>query len=176
MKYGLIENVLPWDTCIIASSAMIHAPKGTYEDIGEDEQVPVSKSFSKPPFLEVLLPYVRPQLEKFWGVELTPTYVYSRILYPGSELKKHSDRPSCQYSVTVTLGHNYSEDFQYPIYMDGTPIDIPVGWGATYKGCEVEHWRDPLIGSVDNFWIQAFFHFVDADGEYADHAWDKRFA
>ena len=175
MKYHLINNLIPWDTCIIASRALLNAPKEYYDDIGIDPQVPISKSFGKPPFLEVLFPYLKPRLEKVWNVELIPTYVFARIMYPGAELRKHTDRPSCEYSVTVTLGHNYSEDFSYPIYMGGNPIDIPVGCAATYKGCEIEHWRDPLIGTPDNFWIQAFFHYVDVNGQYADHAWDKRF-
>lgn len=171
MKYGLVENILPLDTCVLASKIMLQDKN--YEN--GDTQVPISKSFYTVPYLEVLLPVIQPKLENVWGKSLIPTYVYSRILYPGSDLEPHTDRPSCQYSVTVTLGHNYPEDFQYPIYMEGTPIDVPVACGATYKGCDVEHWREPLTGTSDNFWIQAFFHYVDADGPYADHAWDKRF-
>lgn len=172
MKYGLIENILPFDTCVLASKAMFSDEN--YMDY--DEQVPISKSYYTVPYLEVLLPIVKLKLEEFWGKSLIPTYVFSRILYPGAILKPHLDRSSCEYSVTVTLGHNYPEDYSYPIYMEGIPIEIPVGCGATYKGCEVEHWREPLIGNPDNFWIQAFFHYVDADGPYADHAWDKRYS
>ena len=172
MKYGLIENILPFDTCVLASKIMLQDKN--YEDC--DKQVPISKSFYTVPYLEVLLPVIQPRLEIFWGKALVPTYVYSRILYPGSDLKPHLDRPSCEYSVTVTLGHNYPKDFDYPIYMEGTPIEVPVACGATYKGCDVEHWREPLVGNPDNFWIQAFFHYVDINGPYADHAWDKRYA
>ena len=169
MKYKLLENILPFDSCIIASRSMVNDKNYVYGDC----QVAVSRTFFSVPYLEVLLPIIKPRLEEVWGKNLIPTYVYSRILYPGSDLKPHTDRPSCEYSVTVTLGHNYSEDFSYPIYMDGTPVDIPIGWGATYKGCEIEHWREPLIGTPDKFWIQAFFHYVDADGAYAGHAWDQ---
>jgi len=177
MKYGLVENILPWDSCIIASSAMLNASEGQYGEY--DERFPYMigcRGFSKPPFLEVLMPYVKPHLEQFWGVQLIPTYVYGRVLYPGSFLNKHKDRPACEYSVTMTLGNNYPENFEYPIYMDGVPLSAPIGSGVTYKGCEALHWREPLVGNPDNFWIQAFFHFVDANGPYADHAWDKRHA
>lgn len=172
MKYKLVEDILPLDTCVLASKAMISDKN--YEDY--DSQVPISKSFYTVPYLEVLLPIIKPKLENVWNKTLIPTYVYSRILYPGAILEPHTDRPSCEYSVTVTLGHNYTEDFQYPIYMEGTPIEIPVGCGATYKGCEVEHWREPLTGTPNNFWIQAFFHYVDVNGPYAEWAWDKKFA
>jgi len=153
MQYSLIKDILPFDTCILASSMMMD--DDSY--ICGDPQVSNSRTFYSIKYLKVLLPIIQPKLENVWNKNLIPTYVYSRILYPGSDLKRHKDRPSCEYSVTVTLGHNYPEDFQYPIYMEGTPIDIPIGFGATYKGCEVEHWREPLVGNPNNFWIQAFF-------------------
>jgi hypothetical protein len=171
MRYSLVENILPFETCVLASKVML-ADKNF---VDYDEQVPISKSFYTVPYLEVLLPAIQPKLEEVWGKTLIPTYVYSRILYPGAILDPHTDRPSCEYSVTVTLGHNYPEDHSFPIYMEGNPIEIPVGYGATYKGCEVEHWREPLTGNPDNFWIQAFFHYVDANGPYAEWAWDKKY-
>lgn len=172
MQYKLIENVLPFDTCVLASKYLLQEENDFF--LG-DGQVPNAKSFPEAKHISVLLPIVQPQLEKVWGVRLIPTYSYSRVLYPGTSLMPHTDRPACEYSITVTLGHNYPEDFSYPIFMGGVPVDIPVSWGATYKGCEIMHWREPLVGNEDNFWIQAFFHYVNVDGPFAEYAWDGRF-
>ena len=172
MLYNLVEDLIPIDSCVLACKYML----ANRECVEGDNQVPTAHSFGKPIFLEVLLPFLKPRIEQVWDKPLIPTYVYARVLYPGSQLKRHVDRPSCEYSVTVTLGHNYEDGFDYPIYMDGVPIHIPIGWGATYKGLEIPHWREPLVGKPENFWIQAFFHYVDANGPYVDHAWDKRFA
>ena len=169
MKFKLLDNLVPIDTCFLIGTYMLKDSR--YKN--GDELVPTSKVFLGPSYLDVLLPIIKPKLEKSWGKNLIPTYSYARILYPGSDLEPHIDRPSCEYSVTVTIGHNYENGFSYPIYMEGKPVNIPVGWGATYKGCEVQHWRDPLIGTPENFWIQAFFHYVDANGPHADWAWDK---
>jgi hypothetical protein len=175
MLYHYIEKLLPNDCCVLGSSFMIRDRDQRDPDqqrLG-DCQTPGSTVFYNPSYLTILLPVIKPSLERIWGKRLIPAYTYSRILYPGSILEPHTDRPSCEYSVTVTMGHNYPEDFWFPIYMGGTPINIPVGDAVTYKGCEVEHWRDPLIGEPDKFWIQSFFHYVDADGEYAEeHGWD----
>jgi hypothetical protein len=67
-----------------------------------------------------------------------------------------------------------------PLYSDGTPwtifmgekgIDLTLGQGVIYKGCEVEHWRDIFRGG---FQVQAHLHWVNASGEFTEHALDKR--
>ena len=40
-----------------------------------------------------------------------------------------------------------------------------------YRGCELNHWRPPYKGQWQ---VQVFFHFVDANGPYKDHAMDGR--
>lgn len=171
MLYKFIENVLPIDTCIIVNAFLLD------DDLGCDGDGMVSRAtvVKNSKYLQVLLPIIQLRLEEVWLKRLIPTYAYSRIMYPGAVLEPHLDRPSCEYSVTVTLWHNYPVDHSFPIYMDETPIEIPIGCGVTYKGCDVKHWREPLTGTPDNFWTQAFFHYVDADGPHAEWAWDKRF-
>ena len=174
-RYALVENILPLDTCKLVSLEMFRLKNRGIVNSG-DSQVPTATTYDHleyTSFLFVLLPIIKTRLEEFWDKKLIPTYVYSRLLYPGSFLLPHTDRESCEYSVSITLDHNYPKGFEYPIYMENTPINIPIGSGATYLGCEVEHWREPLIGTPENFWAQAFFHYVDADGIYADFAWDK---
>ena len=42
-------------------------------------------------------------VEEAMGIELLPTYSFSRLYYNGSELTKHVDRPSCEVSVTLNI-------------------------------------------------------------------------
>lgn len=123
---------------------------------------------------ESLLLYLRPQVEKIVGKNLWPSYSYARIYWPGSELSKHTDRPSCEYSVTITLEDDGNED--WPIWFqhqDGTsvPLVLKEGDGCVYQGCVMPHWREPYKGKRQT---QAFLHYVDADGPYANFKFDKR--
>jgi hypothetical protein len=56
-------------------------------------------------------------------------------------------------------------------FRDRYPITLHPGDMLVYKGREVPHWRECFDG---NYWIQAFFHYVDADGPLASHKFDGR--
>ena len=55
--------------------------------------------------------------------------------------------------------------------MDGTPIYTNKGDAAIYKGCDVDHWREPLKTDWN---LQVFLHYVDANGKNAQYALDER--
>lgn len=133
------------------------------------------------PFMEMLLIELLPTIEELTELELLPTYSYYRIYEPGDVLKKHTDRPSCEISVTMCCGYNYenmSEDFSWPIWIKNNDTDIPLelkpGEGAIYRGCEVEHWRDMFIAPEGSWQQQVFLHYVDKNGPYTDRLWDGR--
>jgi hypothetical protein len=107
-------------------------------------------------------------MEELTGLELYPTYTYGRIYWKGSTLAPHKDRPSCQYSATLCIDNDPKP---WPIFMDGKKILLNAGDIAVYKGCEVEHWREPYEGNQQ---IQLFLHYVDANGIYKDFKFDKR--
>jgi hypothetical protein len=109
-----------------------------------------------------------PLMEKATNLKLFPTYTYGRIYWKGSILKKHKDRPSCQYSATLTID---IDSKPWPIYMAGKKLLLWPGDIAVYKGCEVEHWRETYKGNQQ---IQLFLHYVDANGKYKDWKFDKR--
>ena len=60
-----------------------------------DQQVPGVYSKYADWAMETLLQYVRPVMKQKTGLELIPTYSYTRIYKKGSILKRHKDRPSC---------------------------------------------------------------------------------
>lgn len=112
------------------------------------------------------------------GQKLYPTYTYARLYVPGDELKNHRDRPSCQISATVTLGFSGKP---WPIYMGdredkagGKEIIMDVGDVVLYKGNDKWHWREKYEGDENTWLVQVFLHYVDANGQYADHEYDKR--
>ena len=87
----------------------------------------------------------------------------------------HKDRPSCQISATLTLG---TLGKIWPIWFENvrgenTEINIPVGDMIVYKGCELNHWRTPMPDNVIKQY-QVFLHYVDSNGPYKDHRFDKR--
>jgi hypothetical protein len=64
--------------------------------------------------------------------------------------------------------------YQWPIHMGGTPVILFPGDMVIYKGCEIDHWRDPLEYDQDTWHLQGFFHYVDVNGPYAEFKYDKR--
>lgn len=134
-----------------------------------DRQCPRSHSVYYDPTFDSVLEQLVPFMEQHTGLRLWPTYCYARVYRPGEVLERHTDRPSCQISATITLG--YEGDI-WPIFMEGERFVLDVGHGAIYRGCEVEHWRDEY---VEGEWqTQAFFHYVDAEGPYKDWRYDRR--
>ena len=120
------------------------------------------------PIMESLLYKKKHIIEKEVNLNLLGTYAFWRMYTKFSELKKHTDRPACEISVTVNIN---SDGTVWPIYMDGEAINLNIGDAAIYLGCEVEHWRDPFSG---DYQMQAFLHYVNKDGKYKDHYLDKR--
>ena len=51
------------------------------------------------------------------------------MLYYGSELTKHKDRPSCEISATLFI----ASDKKNGQYMDGERIDLEPGDAAIYR-------------------------------------------
>ena len=120
------------------------------------------------PIIESLMISKKKLVEKETGKELLETYSFWRTYTKFAVLKKHSDRPSCEISVTVNIDNDGTD---WPIYMDGKPVNINKGDGVVYLGCKLEHWRDEFKGDYQH---QAFLHYVDKNGINKDHYLDKR--
>lgn len=126
------------------------------------------------PLIEVLLKQCLPAIEKQTGLELEPTYSFSRVYQEGEELTPHTDRPSCEISVTINVA--CTGDI-WPIWMqyeDKDPVKCVLNPGdaVIYKGCEVTHWRRKLPKGQIN--VQFMLHYVDKNGPFAEYKFDKR--
>ena len=136
--------------------------------VWNDEQVPETYSHYSDIAMETLLKGLKPLMEDVTGLKLYETYSYARIYKKGDVLKRHKDRYSCEVSTTLNLGGD-----NWPIYLEpsgeegkeGQKISLTQGDMLIYKGCEVEHWREPFTG--ENC-AQVFLHYNDASDEKAE--------
>ena len=114
-------------------------------------------------FLDTKLPLV----EKKSNLKLFPTYAYWRYYVFGADLKKHTDRPACEISVTACI-KKYDN---WPIVVEGTSFELEEGDAVLYAGCDQEHLR-PGIYKGEGM-AQVFFHYVNQNGIYKNHAYDQ---
>ena len=154
----------------------------------DDPQVPGCYSKYADWVMETLLMYVIPIMKAKTGLELIPTYSYTRLYEKGNILRRHKDRPSCEISTTLHLGGD-----AWPIFLDpsggdfviderkniikpgapkGVQVDLKIGDMLIYSGCELEHWREPFQGNVCS---QVFLHYNHANGPFGkNNMYDKR--
>lgn len=126
------------------------------------------------PLIEVMLNQCHPAVEQHTGLLLEPTYSFSRVYQEGEELTPHTDRPSCEISVTINVA--CTGDI-WPIWMqyennDPVKCMLEPGDAIIYKGCEVTHWRRKLPKGQIN--VQFMLHYVDKNGPNAEYKFDKR--
>lgn len=140
-----------------------------------DLQVPGAHVKYADPLMESLLIKLQSVIEENTGKKVFPTYSFYRIYRPGDSLLPHKDRPSCELSITISLGYDYkNSNYKWPIYVDGTPFILEPGDLVCYRGVDLEHWRDVLEAPKDSWHSQAFLHYVDVDGPFAEYKFDKR--
>lgn len=114
-------------------------------------------------------------VEEVLGEKLYPTYYYDRFYFKGCELQKHTDRPACEISISMHISTNATQE--WPLYFTVNDKVVPVnpkaGEAVLYKGIELEHWRDKLTGDKNVYYHQIFFHYVRANGNYVEQAYDR---
>ena len=134
----------------------------------EDPQAPNTPSFGDDLVMENLSDFLLPKIESAAGMKLLPTYTYFRVYKAGDILENHRDRPSCEISISMSLR---KKGKIWPIYINNTAIMLEEGDALIYKGCKVEHWREPYTEGTKL--AQAFLHYVDANGPYTEWKNDK---
>jgi hypothetical protein len=152
------------------TNILLRAKVVGYGKTNGDSQVPTSHVVDHEIVFETLLEKIWPQIEALLGTSLSPTYAYARLYGNGDELKIHKDRPACEISMTVQLGR--SHHYAWPIYMGGKRYDMAEGDAVIYRGCDIEHWRNPCDGPEGYYSGQVFLHFVDANGPFSNEACD----
>ena len=201
-KYQVIRNAISKELADIAFTYLrisaeadhwLLANQVTHEGnflIGnfKDKQVPNSYAKYADRLMETLLVKTIPVMKAKTGLDLIPTYSYTRLYRTGNILNRHKDRPSCEISTTLNLGGD-----SWPIFIDptgsnnvvdeykgimkpdapkGNRVDLKPGDMLIYSGCELEHWREPFEGKLCG---QVFLHYNHANGPFAkSNLYDKR--
>ena len=104
---------------------------------------------------------------------ILPTYSYHRVYMEGAAMAHHSDRPSCQVSLTINIGQTHS----WPIYVTSLKTKKYVevvqepGDALVYLGCNVGHYRPKYKG---DWYSQLFIHYVLNNQLNEPHFFDNR--
>jgi hypothetical protein len=164
-KYKLVKNFLTQGEVKLLTEYCKIKHRSNFDSFDFNQNNNGDTHFYADPLMESLMLSKLEIMQKETGLELLPTYAFWRMYSMFADLKKHKDRPSCEISVTVTIG---SDGTKWPIFMDGVEINMEPGDAAIYLGCEIEHWREEFKG---NWQAQTFLHYVDKNGPNKE--WDK---
>ena len=99
--YTFVKNFIPKETAkylyeYLKFSIMAHQLAGNPTAVQGDEQVIGSFARGHGDLaLDSLMKIMKPKMEEVTGLQLFPTYTYSRIYKQGNNLGRHTDRPSC---------------------------------------------------------------------------------
>lgn len=131
------------------------------QDVASDEQVSKAYAFPRPPFEIDLMKRLLYPVSLKTGLSLQPSYVYGRIYLRGSSLSKHVDRPECQVTVSVALGHS-SNSGGWPIFVEDYEgrsrcVCLTPGDALLMDGIRLPHWREEL---TEAWQAQLFLHFL----------------
>ena len=152
------------------------------------------------PAFEVYGHHYKPMLYFLWGLtptmseivgrELLPTYDYFRIYREGDVCRVHSDRYSCEHSLSLTLDYSDGEPWPLEIGKErvepssrveedfgGEPyrsVEMAIGDALLYQGVHHRHGR--MTPNPNGWSAHLFLHWVDREGPYRDQAFDGQIA
>ena len=147
------------------------SPFNTIFGFKNDQQIPNTYAQYGDIALDILLPFIKEKIEKEVRSELVENYTYARLYKRYDTLVKHKDRISCEVSGTMALGGD-----TWSIYLKNKKrktikVDLNPGDILLYKGCDVEHWRDPFEGTLC---AQVFLHYNERNNETVNTKFDGR--
>ena len=154
-------------------------------NLSRHDTVEISGHFYRP--LTTFLWGLTPIMSEITGADLLPSYDYFRIYQKDDICRVHSDRPSCEHSVSLTLA--YSDGLPWPLEVGSirvsgegpnfehfgdephSAIEMQPGDAVLYRGIELRHGRTK---PNPNRWSAHLFLFwVERGGEFQQHAFDE---
>ena len=110
-------------------------------------------------------------INELLGRKVLPAYSFVRQYGVGSFLSKHTDRPSCEVSLSIHLQGDKEWGFCIED-KEGNPVELILhpGDAVLYDAPNATHWREEYDGE---FYIQTFHHYVMLGGEYENLFFDN---
>lgn len=129
-----------------------------------------------------------PRVAQVAGCELMPSYAYFRIYQKGDLCRVHSDREACEHSLSLTV--ELGDKIPWALSIENRRLERPLpdidpdfgsepfsslamnaGDGVMYRGVNHRHGR--LEPNPNSWSAHLFLHWVDANGPYSGHAFDR---
>lgn len=155
------------------------------QPLSKQATIDISGHFYRP--LTTFLWGLTPTMCQLTGADLLPSYDYFRIYHQDDVCRVHSDRPSCEHSVSLTLV--YSDDKPWPLEVgsrrvssEGPCFDdwgdemhasvaMEPGDAVLYRGMDLRHGR--TIPNPNRWSAHLFLFWVERGGQFAQHAFDE---
>jgi hypothetical protein len=152
--------------------------------LSRQQTVDISGHFYRP--LTTFLWGLTPIIGELTGADLLPSYNYFRIYRQGDICRVHSDRPSCEHSVSLTLA--YSDGVPWPLQVGSVPVtgegpcvddfgdepfasvDMTPGDAVLYRGIDLRHGR--TTPNPNQWSAHLFLFWVERGGAFEQHAFD----
>ena len=164
--FRYVKNSMDAEDVLVTAFTKVFDKIDQFKDHTIDSQC-FSPAWYNDPLMNGLL-YIKLHLiEKESNVELFQKYGYWRYYVFGATLSKHTDRPSCEISVTACI-KKYDN---WPLIIEGTEFELEEGDGLLYAGCDQEHGR-PGIYKGEGM-AQVFFHYVNKNGRHTKDSYDN---
>jgi|TARA_E500000318_G_scaffold27524_1_gene27729 hypothetical protein len=165
VKYKVIKNFFTKEELSILSKYCYNKLNQNNDYILDSTSSP---SWYKDALMTAILEDKLPVVEKESGLKLFPTYAYWRYYIFGATLYEHTDRPSCEISITACI-KKYDN---WPLTIEKETIELEEGDALLYAGCDHKHGRPGTYKGEGM--AQVFLHYVNQNGPNKDHAYDKQ--
>ncbi len=192
--YAHIQKLVPAEVARAFMSRLKGATQGRPIPLSKPQAFPavlkhpafdVPSGAFKP--MEFFLWGLTPIVSRLVGRDLLPSYTYFRIYLKDDICRIHSDRPSSEYGLSMTLDYSDNKvwdlqlgkeriDSLYPLSdnfgdMAHASIGMEVGDAVLYQGSHYAHGR--MQPNPNRWSAHLFLFFVDRAGPYRKHAFDE---
>ncbi len=153
--------------------------------LSKQHTIDISGHFYRP--LTTFLWGMTPIISELTGADVLPSYDYFRIYHKDDICRVHSDRPSCEHSVSLTL--EYSDGVPWPLEVGSIPVkaegpcfddfgdepfaavEMQPGDAVLYRGMDLRHGR--MRPNPNRWSAHLFLFWVERGGKFAQHAFDE---